>query len=76
MKVRTVSGDTEFEEIGGYLDIKTISGHIKVSSAVDGVRCNTVSGDIQLKKIIRIVGTDGAHLNVSTFSGDVNINKF
>jgi hypothetical protein len=43
---------------------------------VDGVRCNTVSGDIQLKKIIRIVGTDGAHLNVSTFSGDVNINKF
>ena len=35
-----------------------------------------VSGNIDAKELQGIVGSSGADLNVSTFSGDISINKF
>jgi DUF4097 and DUF4098 domain-containing protein YvlB len=51
LRVETVSGRVKAREIGGSLDIRTVSGEIEVVTAKNGVKCKTVNGSIYLEGI-------------------------
>jgi len=65
-KAETTSSDVEVNDIGGTLEVKTVSGDIKIVSAKDNVKCKTISGDIYLKDIYGIA-------DLKTTSGDINV---
>ena len=87
VRVETVSGDSEFNDIGGSVDVKTVSGRINIVAAKDGVRCKTVSGDIFLESIVgdvKIKSISGevaikgilGSMEAETVSGDIRVDDF
>ena len=87
LRVETISGRVKAREIGGLLDIRTVSGEIEVVTAKNSVRCKTVSGDIRLEKIagnadlkttsgkIAVKGIKGS-VKADTVSGKIEIEAF
>ena len=83
-RVETVSGRVKAREIGGFLDIRTVSGEIEIETARKGIRCKTVSSDIYLDKIIgnadlkttsgkiRVEGIKGS-IKADTVSGNIEL---
>ena len=87
LSVKSISGRAEVYEIGGYLDIETTSGDIKVATALDGARCKSVSGSIHLEGITGdadLVAASGeisierikGSINAKTVSGDIELDSF
>jgi DUF4097 and DUF4098 domain-containing protein YvlB len=66
LRLETVSGRVKAREIGGFLDIRTVSGEIEVVTAKNGVRCRTVSGDIHLEEI-------AGNADLKTTSGKIEV---
>lgn len=87
IRVKNISGSIEAREIGGFLDIKTISGDIKIGTAKNGVKGKTISGDISLEAItgnadlktisgeITVEGLKGS-FKADTVSGDIELETF
>ena len=73
LRVETASGRVKTREIGGFIDIRTVSGDIEVLTAKNGVRCKTVSGDIHIGKIIgnADLKTTSAKITVAGIKGSV-----
>lgn len=66
VKIETTSGNVNINDIGGGLDVETVSGDIKIFTAKKGVRSKTISGDIYVKDIY-------GNTNLKTTSGDIRI---
>lgn len=66
VKIETTSANVEISDMGGALEVKTVSGTIKILSVKDNVKCKTISGDIYLKDIQGIA-------DLKTTSGDIHI---
>jgi len=87
LRVETASGRIKAREIGGFGDIRTVSGDIEVVTAKNGIRCKTVSGDIHLEKItgnaelkttsgkITVEGIEGS-IKADTVSGKIEMEEF
>jgi DUF4097 and DUF4098 domain-containing protein YvlB len=68
VRVKSISGDVEVRRIGGFLNVETVSGEIRVRAAESNVRCKSTSGDIDLEYI-----TGDAELK--SVSGEISIQK-
>jgi DUF4097 and DUF4098 domain-containing protein YvlB len=71
-EIDTISGDIEMIMPSGSnfeLNAKSTSGHVETDFLL------TVTGKINRKKLQGVVGKGGSHLNISTFSGDIEIKK-
>ncbi|MBW2181623.1 MAG: DUF4097 family beta strand repeat protein [Deltaproteobacteria bacterium] len=66
VKIETTSANVEISGMGGALEVKTVSGTIKILSVKENVKCKTISGDIYLKDIQGIA-------DLKTTSGDIHI---
>ena len=66
LKVETVSGNAKFNDFSGALEVKTVSGDIRVVEAKSRVKCKTISGNIRLEHII-------GDTELTTTSGDLMV---
>jgi len=66
VKIETTSANVEISGMGGALEVKTVSGTIKILSVKENVKCKTISGDIYLKDIQGIA-------DLKTTSGDIHV---
>ncbi len=65
VKISSVSGSVDLENIGGAAKAKAVSGNVTVMRAAKGVDCEAVSGNIVVRDV-----TGDAYLN--TISGRIN----
>jgi DUF4097 and DUF4098 domain-containing protein YvlB len=87
VRVKSISGDVEVRRIGGFLNVETVSGEIRVRVAESNVRCKSTSGDIDLEYItgdaelksvsgeISIQEIEGS-VEAGTVSGDIELEAF
>ncbi len=86
LKVETVSGNAEIHDFGGSLEVKTVSGDIRIIEVKSRVKCKTISGDIYLEHIIgntELITTSGdltvhsleGSLDAESVSGDMGFKK-
>ena len=87
VRVKSISGDVEVRKIGGFLNVETVSGEIRVRVAENDVRCKSISGDIDLEYIhgdaelesvsgeISIQEIEGS-VEAGTVSGDIELEAF
>jgi DUF4097 and DUF4098 domain-containing protein YvlB len=64
--IKTASGDTSFESVGGACRISSASGDIQLREAEGAVTLNTASGDVH-------VGTSTGPLSANLVSGDATV---
>jgi len=86
LKIETVSGNAEIRDFTGALEVKTVSGDIKIFEAKSSVKCKTISGNINLEHIIgdtELITTSGdlmvhdleGSLDAESVSGDMVLKK-
>ena len=86
LKVETVSGNAEIRDFGGALEVKSVSGDIRIIKAKSSVKCKTISGDINLKHVVgdtELVTTSGdltvqdlkGSFDAESVSGDMVLKK-
>jgi len=68
IKIKSVSGSVDLEEIGGTVKVDVVSGSVEVKKADKGVDCQTVSGKLILQDI-----AGDAYLK--TVSGKIVVNR-
>jgi DUF4097 and DUF4098 domain-containing protein YvlB len=65
--IKTVSGDTRLERIGGELRVQTVSGDVVAGPVGGSVTSKSVSGDVRVESI-----REGS-VNIQSVSGDIEI---
>lgn len=67
VKIRTVSGDVELDQIGGGLSVQTVSGDVRAVRVGSDVDLKSVSGDM------RIEALTAGEVRFTSVSGDVEL---
>lgn len=68
IKVKSISGDTNIENVGGFVDFDVWSGDVEIVNAGKGVEGQAVSGDLKIMDL-----QENAY--VKTVSGDIDIHR-
>ena len=68
VKIDSVSGDVDLEEIGGTVKVHVVSGDVEARKTDKGVDCEAVSGDLEIQDI-----AGDAYLK--TVSGDITVER-
>ncbi len=66
-KVKTVSGDTRLDRVGGNLSVQSVSGDVRVGPVAGSAETKSVSGDI------RIEALTAGDARFTSVSGDIEI---
>ncbi|MCP2619802.1 DUF4097 domain-containing protein [Candidatus Aminicenantes bacterium AC-334-K16] len=66
LRVKSVSGDVNCGQIGGFLKISAVSGDVVVEQAGDGLELSSVSGNVEVSRI-------EGEAELKTVSGDISI---